>query len=181
MLIGERIRLRAAERSDLQTFLRWVNDPEVTRGVALYRPFSFSEEESWYDGMLSRPPDQRSLVIEIRPDGVSWLAIGTMAFHEIDWRNRSAEFGILIGEKTYWDHGYGSEAVGMLLKHGFATLNLHRIFLRVFADNPRAIRAYEKAGFVQEGRLRQAEYHEGQYVDVYVMSVLKDEWMKRED
>lgn len=62
------------------------------------------------------------------------------------------------------------------LKHGFQNLNLHRIYLRVFANNVRAIRSYEKAGFVHEGRLRQAEFRQGQYLDVFFMSVLKSEW-----
>jgi len=66
----------------------------------------------------------------------------------------------------------------LLLRHGFATLNLHRIYLRVFEDNPRAIRSYEKAGFVHEGRQRQGEYHEGEFHDVLFMSVLRPEWVE---
>ncbi len=82
----------------------------------------------------------------------------------------------MIGDKTYWNRGYGTEAVRLLVKHGFNTLNLNRIFLHVFENNPRAIRAYEKAGFVHEGRERQAEFTEGEYMDVLVMSILKDEF-----
>ena len=82
----------------------------------------------------------------------------------------------MIGAKQHWDQGYGSEALGLMVQHGFGTLNLNRISLRVFADNPRAMRSYEKAGFVQEGRLREAHYHDGAYVDVLVMSMLRSEW-----
>jgi RimJ/RimL family protein N-acetyltransferase len=64
----------------------------------------------------------------------------------------------------------------LLLKHGFETLNLHRIFLRVYETNPRAIRTYEKVGFVHEGRMRQALYRQGQYHDILLMSVLRPEW-----
>jgi len=64
----------------------------------------------------------------------------------------------------------------LLLRHGFLTLNLNRVFLRVFETNPRAIRSYEKAGFIHEGRLRQAEFRDGQYVDILLMSVLRSEW-----
>jgi RimJ/RimL family protein N-acetyltransferase len=63
-----------------------------------------------------------------------------------------------------------------MLKHGFDTLNLNRIALRVFKNNPRAIRSYEKAGFVHEGRLRQEHYQNGEYVDVFIMSILRTEW-----
>jgi len=82
----------------------------------------------------------------------------------------------LIGDKSYWNQGYGTEALRLLLRVGFETLNLHRIFLRVYETNPRAIRAYEKAGFVQEGRQRQAEFKDGRYIDVLVMSMLVAEY-----
>ena len=104
--------------------------------------------------------------------------IGNSGFFNIDWRNRGAELGIVIGDKAYWNKGYGTEVMRLLLHHGFTTLNLHRIFLRVFEGNPRAIRAYEKAGFVHEGRMRQAEFRDGKYLDVLLMSVLRPEWQE---
>jgi RimJ/RimL family protein N-acetyltransferase len=106
----------------------------------------------------------------------TWKLIGTFAFDGIDWRNASSEFGIMIGDKAYWNQGYGTEAVRLLCQHGFDTLNLNRIFLHVFETNPRAIRAYEKAGFVHEGRERRAEFKDGRYIDVVRLSLLKDEF-----
>jgi RimJ/RimL family protein N-acetyltransferase len=103
--------------------------------------------------------------------------IGGTGFVNLDSRNRSAEFGIVIGDKSYWDQGYGTEAVCLLVKHGFNTLNLNRVYLRVLENNPRAMRAYEKAGFSHEGRQRQAEYKDGKYLDLLVMSILKDEFI----
>jgi RimJ/RimL family protein N-acetyltransferase len=88
----------------------------------------------------------------------------------------TALVGILIGEKSCWNRGYGTEAMHLLVDTAFNTLNLHRVYLRVFEDNPRAIRAYEKAGFVHEGRMRQAEFHQGRFCDVLLMSVLRPEW-----
>ena len=114
-------------------------------------------------------------VIELR-EAESWVPVGNCGFHKIDWRNRSAELGIFIGEKSYWSQGYGTEAMRLLLKHGFETLNLNRIFLRVFNSNLRAIRSYEKAGFIAEGKMRQAEFRRGAYKDVILMSVLRSEW-----
>jgi RimJ/RimL family protein N-acetyltransferase len=64
----------------------------------------------------------------------------------------------------------------LLLRHGFETLNLNRIFLRVYSHNPRAIHVYQKVGFVEEGILRQAHFHNGDYKDVHIMSVLRSEW-----
>jgi len=78
-----------------------------------------------------------------------------------------------------WNQGLGAEAMSLLLRHGFETLNLNRILLRVYADNPRAIRSYQKAGFVQEGTLREAVFKRGKFEDVHLMSVLRREWLAR--
>ncbi|MEW6717864.1 MAG: GNAT family protein [Chloroflexota bacterium] len=177
MIVGDRIRLRAIEREDLPRFVSWLNDPEVRAGLSLYLPLSLAEEEKWFEGMLEKTPDERALIIEIR-NADQWIPIGNGGIFGINHRNRSAELGIFIGEKTYWNQGYGSEAVSLLLQHGFATLNLNRIALRVFETNPRAIRAYEKVGFILEGRFRQAEFRNGRYIDVLYMSVLREEWLK---
>jgi diamine N-acetyltransferase len=180
MIIGERIRFRGVEREDIPTFVKWLNDPEVQGGILTHNPVSRASEENWFEGMLKRPPDEQVMGIEVKEasgdGGESWKLVGNLALQDIDWRNRSSELGIMIGDKTYWNQGYGTEAVRLLVKHGFNTLNLNRIFLHVFDTNPRAIRAYEKAGFVHEGRLRQAEYKNGEYIDVLLMSILKDEF-----
>jgi len=188
MIYGERIRLRAIEREDLPTFVEWLNDPDVLQGLLLHTPVSRATEENWFEGMIKRPPDEQVLAIEVHLPGVidgdakvpgaeeGRKLIGSLSLDTIDWRNRCAELGIMIGDKSYWNQGYGSEAVRLLVQHGFKTLNLNRIFLHVFETNPRAIRAYEKAGFVLEGRERQAEFKDGKYIDVLRMSLLKDDF-----
>lgn len=175
MIHGDRVRLRHIEKEDLPRFVEWLNDPEVSQGLSMYTPLSMAEEENWFEKMLEAPSEERSLCIEAK-NSDEWQLIGNSGFFSIDWRNRSAELGLFIGDKAYWDKGYGTEVVELLLRHGFATLNLYRIFLRVFEDNPRAIRVYEKAGFIHEGRQRKAEYHNGQFHDVLFMSILRPEW-----
>ncbi|MFC2053668.1 GNAT family N-acetyltransferase [Chloroflexota bacterium] len=175
MIYGDRLRLRAVERSDLELFVEWLNDPEVREGLLLHLPMSMAEEEKWFEDMIKRPDVEHPMVIEIRQDE-SWVMIGNCGIHNIAWRLRSAEVGIFIGEKGYWDQGYGTEAMRLLLDHSFNTLNLNRITLQVYEDNPRAVRAYEKVGFVHEGRARQGMYKNGRYVDIIWMSVLRSEW-----
>lgn len=175
MIYGERLRLRAVEKDDLPRFVAWLNDPEVRQGLALFLPLSQVEEERWFENMLEAPKEQRPLVIEVESEA-GWTPVGNCGLFGTDWRVRSAEVGIFIGEKRYWDQGYGTEAMKLLLKHGFDTLNLNRIALRVFETNPRAFRSYEKVGFVEEGRLRQGYYQNGKYIDVLLMSVLRSEW-----
>lgn len=178
MILGERVRLRAIERADLPHFVAWLNDPEVLQGLKIHYPLSLAHEEDWFESMLKRPVDEQPLAIEVQQDG-EWPIVGNCALFNIDWRCRSAEVGIFIGEKGLWNQGYGSEAMRLLLKHGFETLNLNRISLDVYETNPRAIRAYEKAGYVLEGRKRQAMVKNGRYIDVLLMSVLRSEWLER--
>lgn len=178
IIYGKRIRLRAVEREDVQKFHEWVNDPEVTRGLVLNMPMSMRDEMDWFDGLAKRDLNQRPLAIEISK-GKGWKLIGNCGVFGIEWENRSAELGIMIGEKSEWNKGYGAEAMSLLLHHGFETLNLNRIALRVYAENVRAVRSYEKAGFVLEGRMREAVYKNGNYDDVLIMSVLRSEWIAR--
>jgi diamine N-acetyltransferase len=183
MIYGERLRLRAAEREDLPRFVAWFNDPEVRQFLLMNLPMSMASEELWFESMQKRPPTEHVLVIEagLPRDGgpeITWTPIGNTSFMSIDHINRSGEIGIVIGEKSFWNQGYGRSTMRLMLRHGFETLNLNRICLRVFEHNLRGIRAYERAGFKHEGRQRQAQYQEGRYFDVLLMSVLRDEWDK---
>lgn len=175
MIYGDRIRLRAPEREDLPLFVAWLNDPQVRAGLMIDLPLSQVVEEGWFENMLKQPAEEHPLVIELRQEE-SWIPIGNCGFHEISWRFHSAQVGIFIGEKSYWDKGIGTEVMLLLLRHGFETLNLNRIGLMVFENNLRAIRSYEKAGFTQEGRFRQGHYQEGKYLDIINMSILREEW-----
>lgn len=178
IIYGERIRLRAVEREDIQRFYVWVNDPDVTLHLSLYLPLSAVDEENWFDSLGKRPQAEKPLAVEIR-DGDGWKLIGNCGVFDIDAVSRQAELGIMIGGKDEWDKGYGAETMALLLRHCFETLNLNRAYLRVYAGNERGKRAYEKAGFVEEGRLREAVYKRGKYDDVIVMGALRSEWIAR--
>jgi RimJ/RimL family protein N-acetyltransferase len=138
-------------------------------------PLSTTEEDAWFDEMMRSAAEQHPLAIELR-DGDDWRLAGNAGRFHIEWTNRSAEFGIFIGDKSLWDKGYGTEVLQLFLQHAFDTLNLNRIYLRVFATNARAKRSYEKAGLVPEGTLRRAVFRNGQYIDVHIMSILRSEW-----
>jgi len=175
MIYADRIRLRAIEREDLPRFVIWLNDPEVRKGLMLYSPLSLVEEEQWFDEMLKRPIDERPFLIEVQ-QGEVWAPVGNCGFDKINWRCREGIMGIFIGEKQLWDQGLGTLTMNLLLRHGFNTLNLNRIALEVYENNLRAVRAYEKVGFVHEGRRRKAMYSDGKYIDIIQMSILREEW-----
>jgi RimJ/RimL family protein N-acetyltransferase len=126
--------------------------------------------------MVKGPQAEQVLVIEIESEG-GWKAIGNTSLMGIEWTSRLAEVGLFIGEKQLWNQGYGRETVQLMLKYAFETLNMNRVWLRVYEHNLRGIKAYERAGFVHEGRLRQAIYSDGRYYDVLIMSVLHSEWV----
>lgn len=182
MIIGNRVRLRAIEKEDLPYYVKWLNDPEVKEGLAKILPLSLADEMQWFEALAKRDPYEKPMALEIQPDPVkdSWIFVGGGGLIDIDWVNRFAEIGIHIGDKTYWSQGYGTRAIKLILKHGFNNLNLHRLWLRVYASNQRAIRVYEKAGFVLEGKFREGRYLDGKYVDVMIMSVLKNEWQEQQ-
>ncbi len=174
MIVGKKVRLRPIERDDLPRFVEWFGDPEVRRHLAIYLPFSLAQEERWFENLQGRLERQEDVVLAIETaDGVH---IGNLGLHAINWKDRSAELGIAIGEKAYWNQGYGTDAIRTLLGLAFRELNLHRVLLRVDADNARAIRCYEKAGFQREGTSREAVFSEGSYRDQYVMSILESEF-----
>ena len=174
MIVGEKVRLRPIERDDLHRFVEWFGDPDVRRHLALFLPFSLAQEERWFENLLDRLERQADVLLAIETaDGVH---VGNIGLHAINWKDRNAELGIAIGDKAYWDQGYGTDAICTLLGLAFRDMNLHRIFLRVDADNARGIRCYEKAGFRQEGTSREAVFKGGRYHDQYVMSILESEF-----
>jgi diamine N-acetyltransferase len=181
MIQGKRIRLRRNERNDISRFVVWLNDPDVRRYLSLNMPISMANEEQWFDNMLKLPAAEQPFAIEIRktsPENETdaWQVVGNCSFMDIDHIAHSAEVGLFIGDKSYWNKGYGTEVMHLLLHFGFRTLNLNRIFLRVDEANKGGVRAYEKAGFVHEGRLRQSVYRDGEYDNLLIMSVIHSEW-----
>jgi RimJ/RimL family protein N-acetyltransferase len=102
--------------------------------------------------------------------------IGNINFHETSAEQRKARLGIVIGEKSYWSKGFGTDAMLTFLRFAFDEMNLHRIDLTVDAENARAIACYRKCGFVEEVRMRQVRYVRGAYGDQFVMGVLRDEF-----
>lgn len=176
MIYGPRLRLRPLERADIPLMLAWFADPEVRATLAAYRPFNEIEETQWFESNAAAG-DKQAWGIEI-PDGAGgWRLVGNCAFHHINWRARKAELGLVIGDKSEWNKGYGTEAVRVLVDWAFGTLNLNRVQLQVYARNVRAQRAYAKAGFAVEGVQRQADYYAGQYDDVILMAILRQDWL----
>lgn len=169
---GERVYFRPLELSDLDLLQGWVNDPEIHQYLARVLPINKVREREWIEGLGKSESD---VVFGVALKDGDRL-VGSCGLHRIQLPNRSAELGILIGDRAAQNRGLGSEAMRLLCAFGFDSLGLHRIELRVYAYNPRAIRCYEKCGFRVDGLLREGRFWAGQWHDILVMSLLEHEW-----
>lgn len=172
LLEGSLVRLRAREPGDVDRVYEWVNDPEVTQHLSIRYPLSHGDQERWLESTPTNSSGRVALAIETK-DGEH---IGSIDLREVSAENRRAELAIMIGHKPSWSRGYGTDAIMTLLRFAFSEMNLNRVWLTVDADNERAIACYRKCGFVEEGRLRQNVYKHGQYLDVVLMGVLREEF-----
>lgn len=186
MIQGEKVRLRPLTEDDLPGLCRWLNDPEVMQfWDGRDRPVSLADVEGKYLPRIRGhdPVDPTVRCFTIEADG---QAIGLIQYAQVDMGARKASIDILIGERAYWDRGYGTDAVHTFLRHLFDDLNLHRVWLEPRVTNERAIHVYEKkCGFVREGILRDNDWFEGRYAGAVVMAILEDEfrsqkWYKTE-
>jgi RimJ/RimL family protein N-acetyltransferase len=172
---GKLVRLRAYERSDLDAVMKWINDEEVTYylGAAMIYPVSSITEEKFIEAAAKSSEADKTFVIEALAER---KYIGAITFHAINWLNRSAGIGIVIGDKSFWGRGYGTDAMCVMMRLGFDKMNLHRLWLHVYEYNQRAIASYEKCGFKREGALRKERFYRGRYHDTIVMGILDDEY-----
>lgn len=171
-LIGPRLYFRPLERGDARKLVTFLNDPGVRRTLLFHRPMSTGQEEGFLEAMGK---DEHQVVLGIARHGQDEL-IGSVGLHKLDFRGRHAEFGLLIGDRSLWGQGFGTEATRMMLDYGFGTLNLNRIWLQVFASHVAGQRVYEKAGFRKEGLQREQHFAEGRYEDGVLMGILRSEW-----
>lgn len=169
---GERVILRPLERADAATIQPWVNDPEVTRTLLLFRPLGLEAEMEFIDQMTKSEAAVAFGLVD-KADGA---LVGVTGLTQIDTRLRHASFGIFIGDKARWGRGLGTEATALVTRYAFETLNLNRVWLHVAATNLAGIRAYEKVGYQREGLLRQHLYRGGRYIDIVAMGIVRAEW-----
>ncbi len=170
---GKLVRLRGYEKSDADAMLRWASDEEVTRWLGPPNlPASRAQQEKFIEMASASTDDAKFFAIETL-DGE---LVGDCGLRFINWKSRKAEFFITIGEKQFWDKGLGSDAVRIVTRLAFEKMNLNRLWLTVLVDNSRAVRCYEKCGFVHEGLLRQESYVDGKYRDVFMMGLLRADY-----
>lgn len=178
-LKGKRIYLRPMRFSDInQRYLSWLNDTEVARYVdAGLFPVTKRDLDEYYRNIKLSKTDIIFAIVDKKHD----LHIGNIKLSGINWIHRFADLGILIGDKKYWGKGYGEESCRLVLEYAFKRLNLNKVFLGCHSNNTAALKAYKKAGFRVEGRLRKMLNVDGRYVDKVLMAVLQSQFIKKSE
>ncbi|MCU0860800.1 MAG: GNAT family N-acetyltransferase [Methanomassiliicoccales archaeon] len=175
MLKGERVGLRPLETEDAILLFKWFNDQRVLEDLGaehIYFCVSLEEEKAFVEKMLL---DRHSrFFIVTRLEGGKPL--GLIGLANMDPRNAGCELRLVLGEVEEWGKGYGEEAVRILLRHAFDSLNMHRVWLRVADYNERALRLYRRCGFRDDGALRDDHFHKGGWCSARIMSLLESEW-----
>jgi UDP-4-amino-4,6-dideoxy-N-acetyl-beta-L-altrosamine N-acetyltransferase len=169
MIEGKVISLRPLERRHLERTLEWANEPKLMFLLNRAQQITAEEHEEWFTSIREKS-DRFYFSIELNNGGAH---IGNIWLWDIDPRHRRAELRIVIGSDAHTGQGAGSEAISLLCDYAFAQLNLHKIYAYVLVINPRARRAFEKAGFILEGTLRQDRWTGDSYTDVYVLGKLR--------
>jgi RimJ/RimL family protein N-acetyltransferase len=169
---GERIYFRPIELEDEPQLRLWRNDPKNRATLKNVGPMNALREREWIE-KLYKDTDDIALGICLK-DGQR--LIGACGLHRVRLADRSAVFGILIGDREYQNHGFGTEATKLMLRLAFEELNLNRVGLSVLAGNRRGIQVYEKVGFVREGCVRQSYFRGGGYQDELYYGMLRSEW-----
>jgi RimJ/RimL family protein N-acetyltransferase len=172
ILSGERVRMVPPTPEMLPAYLRWFSDTEVTRYLGHATPLSLAEEQEWFDRTARSKDDVVWAIM------VGDKLIGASGIHRIDWRNRRAITGVMLGEKDEWSKGYATEAHALRTRYAFEELGLEKLMSEAFIENRGSIRALEKTGYRQYGTARHHIFREGRWHDFWLGELLRDEWLE---
>lgn len=162
------IKLRRITTADTVNIIKWRNNPRVRNNFIYQEELTEEIHKQWLETMIATSKAVQFIIVNEDID------IGSVYFRDIDKVNEKAEYGIFIGEDSAIGKGYGTIACELACKYAFEKLNLHKIYLRVFARNLCAIRSYEKAGFIKEGLLKDDVKIQGEFSDLILMCRLNN-------
>ena len=164
-----------SKKDKLEGYTSWINDQETTLFMGSGRfPLNNADIKEYIKSYSS---SKDGMILGIFLEKTS-RHIGNITLHQIDWRNRNAEIGVLIGDKKSRGKGYATEAIRLVADHAFNKLNLRKLYTGMIKGNEPSKRAFEKVGFKVEGVLREHFYLNGKYLDCYRMGLLKNEYIE---
>lgn len=171
-LIGKKVRLRAIEPRDLDRLNEWANDPDIQYGLGGWHfPTSSSDQARWYDGLSATSLNQR-FAIEADTHGL----IGTANLVDIDWKNRNAFHGLMLGHPGIRGKGFGLDTVMTIMRFAFDELNLNRLDGSMIEYNESSLRLYlGKCGWKEEGRQRAWYFRKGRFWDRVMVGITRED------
>jgi RimJ/RimL family protein N-acetyltransferase len=172
MFKGEKVLLRPTNAGDAQKQRELFQNPELA-GLDCNYPHRYAvmDVEAFFESGRQSDSNLASFAIEVDGEYVGYCSLMNLGNP-----HKNFELGINIGDPSYWNRGYGQDAVKLLLHYGFHYLPGRRIELTTHERNERAMNCYLACGFVEEGRFRKAIWLEGEYIDLVSMSILREEW-----
>ena len=172
---GEHVRLEPPRLESSALFQRWFADMNVTRYLAHRHPPSQRQEEAFLEDAAA---DANRVLwgIALRDGPEPGKLIGATVLEKIDWRNRDAESGIMIGDTSEWRRGRASEAMRLRTEYAFMELGLRKVWTGVWLPNHGSRGALEKTGYRQCGLQRQHFFVDGQWLDVWLAEIHRDDW-----
>ena len=168
---GEKIYLSPIDVNDYELYAKWMNDYKTSRYIKQYTNVINAASEKEFLEKLAVTPYNFAIVLKNNDK-----LIGNVSLVNIDNINQTAELGIFIGDDENRHHGYGTEAIKLMLNYAFNYLNLNNIFLSVYALNKNAYEAYQKIGFKTIGVRHECFYFEGKLQDEIFMELLKADY-----
>lgn len=170
-------KLRELQRKDIPTINNWRNNRELVDYLgAPYRYISLEIDYKWYENYLNNRHNTIRCSIVKKEDEDSIL--GLVSLTNMNSLNQSAAFHIMIGSENNRGKGLGYFATTEMITHAFNNMNLNRVELNVLESNSRAIKLYEKIGFKKEGIRRKSVFKNGEFVDMIMMGILKEEFFE---
>lgn len=170
-ILGVKTVLRKLEQRDLEKSMVWLKDPSINMFLSHdFNNLTIAQEKAWFDFLQDSKSDMVFAVL----DKIDLNHIGNCALHKIDLIKHICEIGIVIGEKKYWNRGFGPDAIKSIIRFSFKDLGLSMLRLNVYCYNKRAIKAYEKCGFTKVKVLEKNHFYDDKYWDTLVMECSKD-------
>ena len=169
-IFGDNVVLRAVERTDLPLLHAWANDPEIQFNLGNWHfPLSLAGLERWFDTFRYDAIDQR-FIVDVPEHG----AIGLTNLVNINWKDRNAFTGLLIGVPALRARGYGADCVRTVMRYAFEELQMERLDTTIIAHNEASLRLYlEKCGWVEEGRKERAFFRRNRFHDNVILGVTR--------
>ena len=170
---GKKVEIKAIEKEDLVLLQKWSNDPDITYMLGGWHfPSSNQDQEKWFSGLSVGSNHQRFSIVT---DDLG--LIGTANLVDIDWKNRNAFHGMLLGDKDMRGKGYGVDTVMAIMKYAFEELGLNRLDGSMIAYNEASLKMYiQKCGWKEEGRQRDWYFRKNRFWDKVIVGITKEDY-----